>query len=371
MGAGLFDFLQVSIDTDALRAEAETTGILLFGAGGFARAVHRAVRNRGIPVHAHVISGEGPPVIEGVPVVRLADLQPSWQSLPMWLAVFNRNADSDLSLLKDQCQARGIDKVVMPQEYFEVIEPDMGWRFWLTDRRNYAARRREIETVYQNLADEESRRVFLDILRFRLAVPGATAPIPSPTTQYFPPEVVAALATRSSRPSLVDGGAYDGDSLILARRHCHPGQAYAFEPAPRNFESLGTHVTALDFPVVCFPCGLSSASGWVPFAADDGEACAIVQGGQERIQTVGLDQCLPNSNVDFIKLDVEGHEMSALEGARRIVEASRPITALAAYHRWDDVWLLAEFLCRYCSGCRLLLRSHESNTFDTVLYGIP
>jgi len=368
MDSGLFDFLQVEIDPDAMRAEAAATGILLFGAGGFARAVQRAVRNRGIPVHAHVISGEGPLTIEGVPVVRLVDLDPDWLSLPMWLAVFNRNADSDLSLLKDQCLVQGIGKVLMPQEYFEVIEPEMGWRFWLTDRRHYAENRRDIEAVYDGLADNESRQVFLDILRFRLGVSGARAPRPSSTNQYFPPEITAALAARSSRPSLVDGGAYDGDTLRLARQNCHPGQAYAFEPAPRNFERLVTHVVTLDFPVICVPCGLSSALESAPFAADDGEACAITQGGQDRILTVRLDQCLPTTDVDFLKLDVEGHEMSALEGARRVVESSRPLLALAAYHRWDDVWRLAEFLCRSYPDYRLSLLSHD--TFDSVLYGI-
>ena len=197
-----------------------------------------------------MISGEGPLTIEGVPVVRLVDLHSDWLSLPMWLAVFNRNADSDLNLLKDRCLVHGIGKVLMPQEYFEVIEPEMGWRFWLTDRRHYAEKRRDIEAVYDDVA------------------------------------------------------------------------------------------------------------------------CAITQGGQDRILTVRLDHCLPTTDVDFLKLDVEGHEMSALEGARRVVESSRPLLALAAYHRWDDVWRLAEFLCRSSPDYRLSLLSHESNTFDSVLYGI-
>lgn len=368
MDSGLFDFLQVEIDPDAMRAEAAATGILLFGAGGFARAVQRAVRNRGIPVHAHVISGEGPITIEGVPVVRLVDLHPDWLSVPMWLAVFNRNADSDLNLLKDQCLVQGIGKVLMPQEYFEVIEPEMGWRFWLTDRRHYAEKRRDIETVYDGLADEESRQVFLDILRFRLGVPGARAPKPSPATQYFPPEVVAALATRSSRPSLVDGGAYDGDTLAIARQHCEPGMAFAFEPAPGNFARLAANAQTLDYPVVCFPCGLSDATGYLSISAESGEACAICKEGGELIQVVRLDECLVGQRIDYIKLDVEGHDIQALEGAKKIIGQQKPVLAVAGYHRWGDIIKIMDAIRRVNGSYRFILISHESNGFECVLY---
>jgi FkbM family methyltransferase len=371
MDAGLFDFLQITIDPDALRSETAATGILLFGAGGFARSVQRAVRDRGIQVHAHVISGEGPSAIEAVPVVSLADLPPDWLSLPLWLAVFNRNAESDLSDLKDKCQALGISRVLMPQEYFEVIEPDMGWRFWLTDRRQYAAYRTAIETVYQSLADDESRAVYLEILRFRLAVPGARAPKPSPSVQYFPEEVVTALRARGKRPVLVDAGAYDGDTLAVAQGHCEPAMAFAFEPALANFSRLAANARHLDFPVVCFPCGLSDTTGYVSFSAESGESCAICQDGSERVQVTKLDECLPDERVDFIKLDVEGHEIPAMEGARQLIENHKPILAVAAYHRWDDMWRLAAFICQLHLGHRLLLRAHEANTFDTVIYAIP
>lgn len=368
MDARLFDFLQITIDPDALRAEAAATGILLFGAGGFARAVQRAVRDRGIRVHAHVITGEGPSAIEGVPVVRLADLSPDWLSLPLWLAVFNRNAESDLSELKEGCQARGMSRVFMPQEYFEVIEPDMGWRFWLTDRRQYAAHRTAIETVYKSLADDESRDLYLEILRFRLAAPGARAPKPSPSVQYFPEEVVTALRARCKRPVLVDGGAYDGDTLATARQHCEPAIAFAFEPALANFSRLSAHTRLFDFPVVCFPCGLSDATGYVSFSAESGEACAVCQDGEVRIEVAKLDECLPGQGVDFIKLDVEGHEIPALEGARQLIKKGIPILAVAGYHRWNDVVEIPSKIKSINGGYNLILKCHASSTFDFVYY---
>lgn len=62
--------------------------------------------------------------------------------------------------------------------------------------------------------------------------------------------------------------------------------------------------------------------------------------------------------------------MFVLGGARRVLEPFQLLHALAAYHRWHDVWRLAEFLHRFCPECRLLRWSHDSIIFDAVSYGI-
>jgi len=368
----LFDFLDVKVNTDALRTEAMATGIILFGAGAFARVVHQALGKQGISVKAFLVTGrQKPGVIEGIPVLSLADWRPDRLELPVWLAVFNRSAEADLGHLTALCESAGFTRVLMPQHYFELIEADLGWRYWLTDRREYAAHRREIESTYERLGDAESRRLFLEILHFRLGLPEAKPPKPTLSAQYFPEEILTLLNSRTNRPILVDGGAYDGDTLRLARRYCQPRLAYAFEPDPRNFELLAANAARFDFPVICVPCGLSSSLEWVAFSSDGGEASSICDTGTDRILTVSLDQCLPASSVDLIKLDVEGHEVSALTGAMGVIGKFRPILAIAAYHRWDDVWRLPAPLYQFQAGYRLLLRAHESNTFDSILYGIP
>lgn len=107
---------------------------------------------------------------------------------------------------------------------------------------------------------------------------------------------------------------------------------------------------------------------WLSFSSENGEASAVVSNGNSRIQCVKLDECLTGQRVDYIKLDVEGHEVAALEGARGIIERYHPVLAIAAYHRWDDIWRIPDFLQRCAPDYKITYRMHEYNTFDSVFY---
>jgi len=367
----MLDFFEIGSKIDATIDEARHDGVTLFGAGHFARAVFSALQNLSIPVRAFVVSGQSASMIDNVPVVSLEDLDRNLCALPMWLAVFNRNAASDLGLLAAACHARGIDRLRLPQDYFEAIEQQMGWRYWLTDRRHYADKRLQIERALQMLGDDESRRQFIETLRFRLGASSETAPQPSSAAQYFPDEVIARFASSAARPvTYVDGGAYDGDTLMQAAERLQLAGAYVFEPDPANFSKLSRKAKTFGFPVTSFPCGLSNATEGLAFSCENGEASAIMSSGESRIQCVTLDDCLMNQRIDYIKLDIEGHELAALEGAQGIIARDRPVLAIAAYHRWDDIWKIPEFLQRIEPRYQLTYRIHESNTFDSVLYAV-
>ncbi|MFD2112878.1 FkbM family methyltransferase [Thiorhodococcus fuscus] len=366
----MFDFFEIGSKINATIDEARHDGVTLFGAGHFARAVFSALQDLGIPVRAFVVSGQSAGMIDNVPVVSLEDLDRNLCALPMWLAVFNRSAASDLSLLAAACHARGIDRLRLPQDYFEVIEQQMGWRYWLTDRRHYADKRPQIERALQMLGDDQSRQQFMDTLRFRLGASPERAPQPSGTCQYYPDEVIARFASAGRSVVYVDGGAYDGDTLMQAAERLQLAGAYVFEPDPANFSKLARKTRTFGFPVTGFPCGLSNATEWLAFSCENGEASAIMSSGESRIQCVTLDDCLMNQRIDYIKLDIEGHELAALEGAQGIIARDRPVLAIAAYHRWDDIWKIPEFLQRIEPRYQLTYRIHESNTFDSVLYAV-
>lgn len=59
-----------------------------------------------------------------------------------------------------------------------------------------------------------------------------------------------------------------------------------------------------------------------------------------------LDQLFADRRIDFIKMDIEGEELSALRGARRLIENCLPKLAVCTYHRArdrDDIaaWILS------------------------------
>jgi FkbM family methyltransferase len=366
----MFDFLEAVPDDERLLTEARREGVTLFGAGNFARAVHEALSAIDVEVRAFLVSEQTAATLDGIPVIALDELNDEARSLPLWVAVYNRSAAADLIAIAAQCWAQGIVRVRLPQEYFQIVQNLMGWRFWLCDRRSYAGVRARIESVFGMLDDDESRRQFLETLRFRIGIGLDQSPLPTIAPQYFLPEIQQALATSERGCTLVDGGAYDGDTIVKAVGAFPLVRAYAFEPDLANFTRLSENLATAGIPVIGYPCGLSDTTEWLEFAGGQGESCTISRDGNTRIQCVRLDECLIGEPVDFIKLDVEGHELAALAGASGIIARDQPVLAIAAYHRWDDLWRIPEVIRALVPTYRIAYRIHEYNTFEGILYAI-
>ena len=88
--------------------------------------------------------------------------------------------------------------------------------------------------------------------------------------------------------------------------------------------------------------------------------------------TVSLDQLFPNvHNLSFIKLDLEGGEFKAINGAKRLIRNSRPVMAVSIYHKPQDIWEIPLLLSEYCEDYNFYIRQHNFNSFDSVLYAVP
>jgi len=104
----------------------------------------------------------------------------------------------------------------------------------------------------------------------------------------------------------------------------------AVEPSPDTFEALAKNMAAFDcFNVDLKPVALGAVVGHVSMALEGKAAIANNTGGRfvqdggdipvERIDDWQLPTC------GFIKLDIEGSEALALEGARETLASCRPI----------------------------------------------
>lgn len=144
---------------------------------------------------------------------------------------------------------------------------------------------------------------------------------------------------RSVRPGDVvfDVGANVGYYTLLASRAVGPtGLVCAFEPVPRNLAFLRRHLAlnrADNVRVV--PAALSDVEGEMSF--DPGPnplAGALGEGGALRVPVTSLDAFLARAETPpprVVKLDVEGEELRALEGARDLLSTVGP-TAFVATH---------------------------------------
>jgi len=73
-------------------------------------------------------------------------------------------------------------------------------------------------------------------------------------------------------------------------------------------------------------------------------------------------------SVDFLKMDVEGRELSVLKGAAETIKTFKPSLALSAYHRGDDLIQLPKLLLELNLDYKFYLRHCSQSWTETVLY---
>ena len=141
----------------------------------------------------------------------------------------------------------------------------------------------------------------------------------------------------------VDVGANIGTFTLVAAHRAFRGQVHAFEPSAYHFARLARNVTLNRFEnVVLNQKGLYDQPGeatlFLPSQAGEmnnsGAASLYTPGGEEARQVseavslVRLDDYIRNLDIprlDIIKIDIEGAEVKALEGARETIMRFRPL----------------------------------------------
>ena len=150
---------------------------------------------------------------------------------------------------------------------------------------------------------------------------------------------------RALQPGMtgLDAGAHHGlYTLLMSKRVGAGGKVIAVEPSPRERKRLTRHVRINRCKNVQVEgCALGSEQGGADLFLVEGEHdwCNSLRPPAidapthaMRVETRRLDDVLEDSGisqVDFIKLDVEGAELSVLRGSSRILEGMRRPVILA------------------------------------------
>jgi FkbM family methyltransferase len=171
---------------------------------------------------------------------------------------------------------------------------------------------------------------------------------------------------------VLDCGTYTGNtSLYFSRKAGDAGRVYGFEAAPATFEKYRRNMSGKPnvTPVQAAVCDVS---GQVFFAGDAANA-AIHEDGAA-VPALRLDDFCGwrgLARVDFIKMDVEGAEARALNGARDVIRRHAPKMALAAYHQDEDIIRLPGLILGINPAYRFKLRHFSPVECETVLFCIP
>jgi FkbM family methyltransferase len=171
---------------------------------------------------------------------------------------------------------------------------------------------------------------------------------------------------------VIDGGACTGDSaLVFANAVGETGAVYAFDPVLEHLQLIGYNIEQSRVPnIKPMPYGLADVDNqYSPISIGRIGPDFNVSGLPVPLRS--LDRLVKDGlipRVDFIKLDVEGAEVSALSGALDTIEQMRPKLAVSLYHKPDDLFSLILLLRERFPFYDFFLGHYTIHHDETVLY---
>ncbi len=177
---------------------------------------------------------------------------------------------------------------------------------------------------------------------------------------------------------LEGGGCYGDTALYFAHRTGGEGQVHTFEFVPSNLEIMQRNLELnpdLARRVAIARYALWNSSGNTVFVEDNGSASKVshehFDGCDLRAETITIDDYVAKHNlpkVDFIKMDIEGAEESALIGAKMTINRYHPKMAICLYHSPGDFVRLPQILDEYCPSYKLYIKHATMHAEETVLF---
>lgn len=231
----------------------------------------------------------------------------------------------------------------------------------------FLSHREEFEQTYEWLEDDLSRKTMRAFLNGHVNL--TTFPmeaVKDESPQYFAPDIIKL----SDEETFVDCGGYDGDTVneFILQSHGRFRKIYIFEPDKKMLPKLKERVACSE-KCVLIEKGAFNRAGVIGF---DNENCGMIIDGPDgdTIETVRLDDVIEDE-ITFLKMDIEGAELEALEGARELIERYHPKLAVCVYHKREDLIAIPQFIKSLRVKYALYLRGYFSYVSEVVLYAIP
>ena len=240
---------------------------------------------------------------------------------------------------------------------------------------------RELQMVYERLADAVSRETFASVLNYKLS--GKLSYLQACTTNRA--EDLKTIFSFGGEETYLDLGAYNGDTVqeFLQLTRGRYKKIVALEPDPKNYKKLTDFVRQYELKnVTCLQAGVWNDCGSLELTGNGGRQSTFWEADRsgfatqnlsqtgsmkkkikkQQVTVVSVDTVLGNDHADYMKFDVEGVEKEALEGAAGHLapdgNGALPKLLVAAYHHDEDLFALPLLLWKLQPEYKIYLRKH-------------
>lgn len=178
----------------------------------------------------------------------------------------------------------------------------------------------------------------------------------------------------------IDGGAWQGDTLLELKKIFNSIEIHSFEPDHDNWKVLTDIIDEQSIPF----CYVQKKALWdhntqLKFVS----STEAVHSMQSRVSTnvspreqfnevtaITIDNYCKQlaRKPTYIKLDIEGAEPEALKGAAILMRDNPPKLAISAYHEPNHLWQLVEQIANSNTNYRFWFVHHSQHLFESVVY---
>jgi len=178
---------------------------------------------------------------------------------------------------------------------------------------------------------------------------------------------------------VLDLGACWGDTaLYFASKTGEQGKVYSFEFIPDNIKIFNINISLnpnLIKQIELIRLPVSNKSSDKIYFIDNGPGSRIefdpFDGKTGQATTISIDDFVKKNNltkIDFIKMDIEGAEPFALNGAIETIKKFKPKLAIAIYHSMDDLVNIPKWITELKLGYKLYLDHYSIHAEETIIF---
>lgn len=209
----------------------------------------------------------------------------------------------------------------------------------------------ELLMVYNMLSDNKSKKVFENTVYFKLT--GKSCYLREIESDRD--EVFSLLSLKGE--NFLDLGAFNGDTVEEFIKHCPDYKnIMAVEPDFRNFKKLSENTKEVK-NITLINKAVSNKIGVINISKNKGRGNSL-SGKTVEIATTTINE-ISSFLPTFIKMDVEGAELSAISGGEEVLK-HKPKLHIAAYHRSEDIFTLPLKIKELCPAYKIYMRKHKA-----------
>jgi FkbM family methyltransferase len=232
----------------------------------------------------------------------------------------------------------------------------------------------QICKAYSLMEDAISKKIYRELVGFFISDDKPELTLCPGENQYMPDTVY--LPSESER--IIDCGAYNGDTMRAFFSRIQNWRSYtAIEPDKHNFEDLCASIQKTLPPLLvertrAIHAAVSDEMGEAVFCENGTTASHIMERsaeGEYTVPIIRMDDVI-NDPVTFIKMDVEGFELRALQGAEGLIRRDQPLLAICGYHKQSDLWEIPLYMKNILPDHHILLRNYVG-IIEYVFYAVP